>query len=191
MTPQVLAAAGTLMGLGWGLAAGLGHLRQLREFELTVARFAVLPRRLTRPFAQAAVAALLLGSLLLLIPVGALALAGGALLSATYLLFAAGAVAAWWQQRQAMVRISCGCVGGYLAADLTALTWTLPAGIGLAVLLGVLTGGIGVGSLRLASAPYGAALAVSLSVLLVLVVEAASTAHRHDLWVRFREVPQV
>ena len=189
MTLQLLAAAGTLMGLGWGMAAGLGHLRQLRDFELTVARFAVLPRRMTRPFAWAAIAALLLGSLLLLIPMRALALAGGALLSATYLLFAVGALAAWWRQRRAMVRISCGCVGGYLAADLTALTWALPAGIGLAVLLGTLTGGIGVGSLRTAAALYGAALSVSLSTLLVLVVEAASTAHRHALWLRFREVP--
>src|SRR5262249_45434898 len=68
VTSQVVAAAGTLLGLAWGVAAGLGHLRGLRDFELTVARFAVLPRRLSRPFARTAVAALLGGSLLLAIP---------------------------------------------------------------------------------------------------------------------------
>ena len=183
--PEWLAGTATAMGAFWGLSAGISHLSRLSDFRRTVGSFRVLPDRFVGPYANLAVASLLVGGAAILVPAPPIAYLGGALLVLVFVTFSVGSILAARSQDQSR-KVSCGCLGGYLSSDLTPATWILPAGIAATIVVGMALGPLGAAQLISSKGVPAVAVAAALSIALVLVVEAGATYYRRQLWLRYR-----
>lgn len=181
MVAEYLSDVAVWTGAFWGLSAGASHLIHMRDFEVSIRYFRVLPSHFVRAYAWVAASALVLGGGLVLLPDRALVRLGALALAVTFASFAVGAIAAVRRHDLAKT-VACGCVGGYLSADLTPWTWTLPAGISGLLGAGLIAGRLGsvspLGSVGLAAA----AASFVANLLLVLAVEHAGTRARRRTW---------
>jgi hypothetical protein len=184
ITGALVSNLGIFTGCAWSAAALWSHGRHFNQYVNTIRSFGVLPDAVTKVYALASLAFLGAGGALMLAPATWAGVAGTVLTAGVFGSFSAGALAGWWLNRT-RPGLSCGCLGGYLSADLTGVSWVLPACLAVAVGLRLATGTqpllAGASALESLNA---LAFAVVLSGFAVVIVELGSLQTRRALRVR-------
>ena len=182
---NVAARTAEWLTLGWGLSSGLAEVANLNRFVTAVMAFGVLPKPVVRAYCICVIGGLLIGSGLAVTPAAIATTLGCSAVATVFTSFAIGAYIAG-RREQGAQPISCGCLGGHLASDLTKLTWLLPGGLAATIWAGVFTGRFHIKYALDASTLIGLVCALGVTVLLVLATEGAAAAARRKLWLRMK-----
>jgi hypothetical protein len=178
----VLGWLGLIMSFGWAVAGGSAHLKDNLRFRSSVAQFEVLPHRLVATYATLTPLVLLVGAFLILLPRQSIHPVGGLAIAAVFLSFTAATLHANFRRK---AHINCGCVGGYLATDLTWASWVLPGAISICAVIGALNYPFGHPVLPTVLAS-GAISAAAVSLICVLIVEGGAAAERRGTWISYK-----
>ena len=181
---DTLIAGSWFWTIGWALATGLAHSIRFRMFEFAIARYGLLPDRAIRPFAVAVVITLVSVGCLSIARPAIFAVPAGLVVASLFAAFASAEFLVYLRVRHNKWAISCGCLGGLISSELTALSWVLPAGIAVGSAFIVIRP-----SLRLPPSVSIAAIATDMLAAYLLVVAANGSAvlrHRRT-WLSLME----
>jgi hypothetical protein len=181
---ETLIVAAWLWTIAWAISTAAVHGVNYSRFELTITKYGVLPTSHVRIYAVSVILTLAIAGSASAIRRTDFALLSGLAIAIVFASFAVGEAIAYRRMRREPLIAACGCMGGLLSADLTAISWLLPLGISVGATPLSLQP-----TFRFAVPDLATAVAIDLVAvyLLVSTVTVAAVWKRRGAWLKFME----